>query len=72
VSTADPTPAGRYDDVVVLHPDAEQAIGSVRLEGGDVRPAVLQLGDRVARGEITADEAVARVRAERAQQQPVR
>lgn len=47
--------------VMAKHPDAEQALGSIRLEGGDVGPDIERLGDGVASGQMTGDEAVAQL-----------
>lgn len=44
-----------------LHPSARSALGSVRLEGGEPDAHAIELADRVARGEVGGDEAVAEV-----------
>ena len=44
-----------------LHPVARSALGSVRLEGGEPDAHAIELADRVARDEVSADEAVAEV-----------
>ncbi|HWL43041.1 MAG TPA: antitoxin VbhA family protein [Ilumatobacter sp.] len=44
-----------------LHPTTRSAVGSVRLEGLTPSRAAVELADQVARGELTGDEAVAKV-----------
>lgn len=45
-----------------LHPIVASALGSTRLEGGELDDATITLVDRVVRGDLTGDEAVAIVR----------
>lgn len=44
-----------------MDPTTRSAVGSVRQEGLTPSPAAIELADRVARGELTGDDAVAKV-----------
>lgn len=55
-----------------LHPAARSAAGSVRLEGTEPDAGAMELAGRVARGEISGDDAVAEVLARQGIATPAR
>jgi hypothetical protein len=55
-----------------LDPATRSALGSARLEGGELDADAVELVDRVARGELSGDDAVATMLARRGVVTPAR